>query len=83
MGDVGRGDQRGWEEWKGYRGRAVGSPQKGALHVWGLVGSQLFWLVFLESMAETEVNTEAKSGVLGAPDPAMPEGPAVSLFRRC
>lgn len=28
MGDVGRGAQRGWEEWKGYRGRAVGNPQE-------------------------------------------------------
>ena len=64
-GDVGMGS-RGGGRGEGVQWRPVGSLQKGALCVWGLVGSRL-WLLLLESMAETEASTEVKSGVLGAP----------------
>jgi len=79
--DVGRGS-RGGGRGEGVQGRPVGILQKGALRVWGLVGSQL-WLLLLESMAETEASTEVRVVVLEHLDPATPDGPVVSLFRRC
>ena len=69
--DVGRGS-RGGGRGEGVQGRPVGILQKGALRVWGLVGSQL-WLLLLESMAETEASTEVRVVVLEHLDPATPE----------
>ena len=64
----------------GGEGRDAGTPQKGAVHVWGLVGGQLFYLgpprlLLLESLAESEANTEHQRVVfLEHLDPAVPEG---------